>query len=84
MGQDQDDTVMVPYTTVQKRLLGITHVSNITVSAPTACLVAGVGGDRRRCCAGGIACSPAGPDDFTIRTLEEMASVLTSTTTTMT
>src|SRR4029079_6509403 len=25
-GQDQDDTAIVPYTTVQKRLLGVTHV----------------------------------------------------------
>ena len=30
MGQDQDDTVIVPYTTVQKKLLGVQHVSNIT------------------------------------------------------
>ena len=33
MGQDQDDTVIVPYTTVQKKLLGVQHVTNITVSA---------------------------------------------------
>jgi macrolide transport system ATP-binding/permease protein len=33
MGQDQDDTVIVPYTTVQKKLLGVQHVSGITISA---------------------------------------------------
>ena len=33
MGQDQDDTVIVPYTTVQKRLLGVQHVTTITISA---------------------------------------------------
>src|SRR5215813_11303941 len=33
MGQDQDDTVIVPFTTVQKKLLGAQHVNNITVSA---------------------------------------------------
>ncbi len=32
MGQDQDDTVIVPYTTVQKKLLGSTHLQNITLS----------------------------------------------------
>ena len=32
MGPDQDDTVIVPYTTVQKKLLGITHLQNITLS----------------------------------------------------
>lgn len=31
-GRDQDDIVLVPYTTVQKRLLGITHLDNILVS----------------------------------------------------
>ncbi len=33
MGQDQDDTMFMPYTTVQKKLRGITYISNITVSA---------------------------------------------------
>ena len=33
MGQDQDDTVIVPFTTVQKRLTGTTFVGNITLSA---------------------------------------------------
>ncbi|HXG93551.1 MAG TPA: ABC transporter permease [Blastocatellia bacterium] len=33
MGQDQDDTVVVPYTTAQKKMLSITHVNQIMVSA---------------------------------------------------
>ena len=33
MGQDQDDTVIAPYTAVQKRLLGTTNLSNILVAA---------------------------------------------------
>ena len=32
-GQDQDDTVIIPYTTAQKRLMGITYLSMIMVSA---------------------------------------------------
>ncbi|MDP2052675.1 MAG: ABC transporter permease, partial [Acidobacteriota bacterium] len=36
MGQDQDDVVYVPYTTVMKKLRGITYVQNITVSAASA------------------------------------------------
>ena len=33
MGQDQDDVVVVPYSTAQKRLMGITHIQMIMVSA---------------------------------------------------
>jgi putative ABC transport system permease protein len=32
-GQDQDDTVIVPYTTAQKKMLSITYINNIMVSA---------------------------------------------------
>jgi putative ABC transport system permease protein len=84
MGQDQDDTVIVPYTTVQKRLSGVTFVSSITVAAaegtPTAEVTAGISSllrIRHKLASGQ-------DDDFTVRTFEEMASVLTSTTTTMT
>jgi len=32
-GQDQDDTVIVPYTTAQKKMLTITHINQVMVSA---------------------------------------------------
>jgi putative ABC transport system permease protein len=84
MGQDQDDTAFVPYTTVQKRLLGVQHVMNVTVSAengvPLDMLTQQITAllrTRHRI-------QPGDQDDFMVRTLEEMASVLTSTTETMT
>ena len=84
MGQDQDDTVIVPYTTVQKRLSGVTFVSSITVAAvdgtPTSEVTAGISSLLRT----RHKLVPGQDDDFTVRTFEEMASVLTSTTTTMT
>ena len=36
MGNDQDDMIFTPYTTVQKKLQGIQHINNITVSAADA------------------------------------------------
>ena len=35
-GADQDDTVLIPYTTMQKRLMRITHVQTIIASAVSA------------------------------------------------
>ncbi|MBI2087679.1 MAG: ABC transporter permease [Deltaproteobacteria bacterium] len=35
-GTDQDDVVMIPYTTMQKRIMRITHVQSIVVSAVSA------------------------------------------------
>ena len=84
MGPDQDDTVIVPYTTVQKRLLGVQHVTGILVSAQdnvpldrTSEQIATLLRERHRI-------QPGQDDDFVVRTQEEMATVLTSTTTTMT
>jgi putative ABC transport system permease protein len=83
-GQDQDDTVIVPYTTVQKKLQGVEHISNITISAEDGvslpdmtAQIADVLRTRHRIQAGE-------EDDFSVRTLEEFATMLTSTTTTMT
>jgi putative ABC transport system permease protein len=39
-GQDQDDTIFVPYTTAQKKLIGITHIYSILASAVSPELMA--------------------------------------------
>jgi putative ABC transport system permease protein len=84
MGQDQDDIVFIPYTTAEKKLLGITHINGVTVSAASATDVPGVAAAitdllrvRHRIATGET-------DDFTVRTLEEMASLRTQSTQTMT
>lgn len=39
-GRDQDDIVLIPYTTLQKRFLGITYVENVLVSIRNPKLIA--------------------------------------------
>ena len=84
MGDDQDDTIFAPYTTVQKKLMGIAFIQNITVSAMSA--------GETRTVADSIALllrarhkiEPGEGDDFTVRTLEEMADIRTQAMGTMT
>jgi putative ABC transport system permease protein len=84
MGEDMDDQILVPYTTVQKKLLGIQYIQSVTVSAASA-------GETSRV-ADGIAIllrtrhqiAPGQADDFMIRTLEEMADIRTQAMGTMT
>ncbi|MEO6212661.1 MAG: ABC transporter permease [Vicinamibacterales bacterium] len=82
MGQDQDDTILVPFTTVQKKLQGQQHINNITISAstadtaPVAAAISETLRTRHKL-------MPGDPDDFMVRTLEEMASVRSETARTM-
>ena len=84
MGQDQDDVVIVPYTTVQKRLLGITHLHNIWISAESWVSLESLSSRIGELLRTRHKIDAGEDDDFMVRSLEEMASVLTSTTTTMT
>jgi putative ABC transport system permease protein len=83
-GGDQDDTIFVPYTTVQKRLSGQDFLREITISAEPGTdlttMVAAIQVLLRE--RHGI--PPGGDDDFLVRTLDEIAGVLTQTTDTMT
>jgi putative ABC transport system permease protein len=81
MGPDQDDTVTAPYTTVQKRLLGVQHITGILVSAEDATPLDRVSDQSTAVLRERHRIQPGQDDDFMVRTQEEMASVLTSTTT---
>ena len=82
-GGDQDDRMFAPYTTVQKKLMGIQHISNIQVSASsgtideTAAAISALLRMRHELI-------PGEPDDFMVRTNEEIAATRTETTRTMT
>jgi putative ABC transport system permease protein len=82
-GQDQDDAVYAPYTTVQKKLQGITHINQIQISAETPD-TAPVSAEITDALRVRHKLIPGDPDDFMVRTQEEMASVRTETTKTMT
>jgi putative ABC transport system permease protein len=84
MGQDQDDTIFTPYTTVMKKLQGQHNINNITVSAAQADEIQDVAENIRVALRTSHKIVPGDADDFMVRTLEEMASVQTETTKTMT
>ena len=84
MGQDQDDTVITPYTTVQKKLLGVQHVSGITISAADGVPLDTLSGQLGTILRERHRLAPGVDDDFMVRTQAEMATMLTSTTNTMT
>ena len=84
MGQDQDDTIFVPYTTVMKKLQGQQNLNNITVSAASPEQIQDVAEAIRAQLRVRHKIVNGDSDDFMVRTLEEMASVQTETTKTMT
>ncbi|WP_458626600.1 ABC transporter permease [Winogradskyella sp. PC D3.3] len=78
-GQDQDDVVIAPYTTVQKRILAIDHLNQIIASAiseddaPAAVeqLSAILRTEHKLL--------DSEEDDFTVRSMEELISTFSST-----
>jgi putative ABC transport system permease protein len=84
MGQDQDDVVFAPYTTVQKKFRGITYIQNITVSAASADEVNKVAEAITLLLRTRHKIMQGDSDDFMVRTLEDIAAVRTEATRTMT
>jgi putative ABC transport system permease protein len=84
MGEDMDDQILVPYTTVQKKLLGVTFIQNITVSAASAGQTSSTADAIAVLLRTRHKIVPGQDDDFIIRTLEEMADIRTQAMGTMT
>jgi putative ABC transport system permease protein len=83
-GQDQDDFVLAPWTTVQKKLLGINYIHQVSITArsselvePTAVAITRLMRLRHRI-------SNPDNDDFSVRTIEEMAATRVQMAETMT
>ena len=83
-GQDQDDTVFVPYTMVQKRLMGVTYLDRITISAKDADEVDTVSQQVATLLRFRHDILPGAPDDFRVQNLQEFAALRSSATDTMT
>lgn len=84
MGQDQDDMALVPYTTVMKRMLAIDYLQGIQVSAideeQTDATIAEITDILRNT----HKLRDDQDDNFTIRSMQELASMISSTSSMMT
>lgn len=90
MGMDQDDLVLAPYTSVMKRILAQTYLGSINCSAITEGLTDKATDEittilrRNHKLKDATDTQEADDDDFNIRSQEELASMMNSTTDMMT
>lgn len=80
MGMDQDDVVLAPYSTVMKRLLAQTYLSGIFASALTEEMTEEAVDEITTILRREHKLKETDADDFTIRTQQELSSMLNTTT----
>ena len=78
-GQDQDDIVIAPFSTVQKRMLAITHIQSMLASAKTEALIPTASQEITEVLKAKHQLGPSEDPDFTIRTQTDIAQMATST-----
>ena len=79
VGQDQDDTILVPFTSAMQRLTGQTTVSGLTVSVDAPENVEGVQTAMTSLLEERHRIAPGGTDDFQVRNLQDIANAAQST-----
>ncbi|WP_294455907.1 ABC transporter permease [uncultured Bacteroides sp.] len=84
MGMDQDDVVLAPYSTVMKRLLAQTYLSGVFASALTEDMTEEAVDEITKILRREHKLKETDDDDFTIRTQQELSSMLNTTTDLMT
>jgi putative ABC transport system permease protein len=83
-GQNQDDQVFTPYTTVQKKITGNVRLNNIIVSSYSADGIAQAAESIRVAMRVSNDIGPGQEDDFRVQTLEDMVAFRTQATSTLT
>jgi putative ABC transport system permease protein len=78
-GQDQDDIVIAPFTTVQERMLTITYINSIMVSATTEKMIPEATDEITQVLKERHRLGPSEDPDFTIRSQADIASAATAT-----
>lgn len=84
MGQDQDAVVLAPYTTIQKRVSNITYLNGIYASAKTEDMTDKAIEEISEVLRQNHKLKEGADDDFSVRSQEELSSMMTSTTDMMT
>ncbi|MBP2625435.1 MAG: MacB-like periplasmic core domain containing protein [Firmicutes bacterium] len=84
MGQDQDDTVIIPLSTAQERLIGITYLNSISVQAESDKVIEKVQEDITTLLRTRHHLSDKTEDDFSVRDLTALMSTMKETTSTLT
>lgn len=84
MGMDQDDVVLAPYTTVMKRLLAVTYLQGIFASALTEDMTDNATEEITAILRKNHKLKESNDDDFTIRSQQELSTMLNTTTDLMT
>ena len=84
MGQDQDDMVLIPLSTAQDRLMGITYLNNISIQAKNADVINKVQEDVTHLLRTRHRLTANVENDFTVRNLTALMATMTETTGTIT
>ena len=84
MGQDQDDTVIIPLSTLQKRIMGVTYIQTILISANSPQETVTASEEVQQLLRQRHHIPPGQDDDFTVRNMTDLASAAEASSQVMT